>query len=258
MTKSQLLKATLLHGLALALATAFASGFFTEARAAVSPRLSSASGLQATKDILDLSLLDRVSRLKGDVHSFENLKTLMNSKSEAFELRYKATTALAKVGGQKAKPEMVRAMKSPEWFLRNAGLIGMSSIDRTEALVWARKLLSDKALVVRSAAVDVISRARDITSTNLLWQKLYSKENYRNKQSLYIRRHIVEALAEMDGREHTAKFVALLQDKDEALHEPAMEALARITNRAVATPGSPIQDRRAQWQKWYKANKATL
>lgn len=254
MTKSQLMKATLLHGLALALATAFAM----EARAAVSPRLSNGGGVQATKDILELSLLDRVSRLKGDSRSFENLKTIMNSKSEAFELRYKATTALAKIGGQKAKPEMVRAMTSPEWFLRNAGLVGMSSIDRSEALVWARKLLGDKALVVRSAAVDVISRARDTTSANLLWQKLYSKENYRNKQSLYIRRHIVEALAEMDGREHTAKFVALLQDKDEALHEPAMEALSRITNQTVATPGAPIQDRRAQWQKWYKANKATL
>ena len=182
----------------------------------------------------------------------------MESKSETFELRYKATTALAKIAGVKAKPEMAHAMSSPDWFIRNAGLIGMSTLDRTEALVWARKLLNDKALVVRSAAVDVITQARDTTSTNLLWQKLYAKENFRNKQSLYIRRHIVEALSEIDGKEHAAKFVALLQDKDDSLHEPAIEALERITHQAVATPGAPLQDRRAQWQKWYKTNKATL
>jgi HEAT repeat protein len=254
MTMSHVLKATLLHGLALALAMAVAM----EARAAVSPHANSNGGIQATKEALDLSMLERIQALKSDSNSYSNLKALMESKSEAFELRYKATTALAKVAGSKAKTEMVHAMTSSEWFLRNAGLIGMSSLDRAEALVWARKLLNDKALVVRSAAVDIITQARDTTSTNLLWQKLYSKENFRNKQSLYIRRRIVEALSEIDSKEHAAKFVALLQDKDDSLHEPAMEALERITHQAVATPGSPLQDRRAQWQKWYKANKATL
>ncbi len=253
MTKSQLIKATLVHGLALALATAVS----LEARAAISPRASS-GGLSQTRDALELSMLERIQQLKGDSKSYSNLQSLMASKSEAFELRYKATTALAKVGGSRAKSDMTRAMTSQEWFMRNAGLIGMASIDRSEALVWARKLLNDKALVVRSAAVDVITQARDTTSTNLLWQKLYSKENYRNKQSLYIRRRIVEALSELDSKEHAAKFVALLQDKDDSLHEPAMEALERITKQVVGTPGSPIQDRRAQWQKWYKANRATL
>jgi len=254
MTKSQLLKATMVHGFALALALAVAS----EAKAAVSPRSTESGGMQATRDALELSMLERVQQLKGDSHSAENLKKLMFTKSEMYELRYKATTALAKLSGAKAKPQMVQALQSNEWFMRNAGLIGLASIDRSEALVWSRKLLNDKALVVRAAAVDVISKAHDTTSTNLLWQKLYSKENYRNSQSLYIRRHIVEALADLDGKEHTAKFVALLQDKDDSLHEPAMDALEKITHQAVASPGAPIQDRRAQWQKWYKTNKASL
>ena len=254
MTTSQILKATFLHGLALSLALAAAF----KAEAAVSPRSMNNTGMQNVREALDLSMLERVQQLKGEPSAYENLKKLMYTKSEAYELRYKATTALAKVAGAKAKSDMVAALQSGEWFMRNAGLLGLQSVDRSEALVWARKLLSDKALVVRSAAVDVLMKAHDTTSTNLLWTKLYSKENYRNGQSLYIRQHIVEALADLDGKEHTAKFVALLQDKDDSLHEPAMEALEKITHASVTSPGSPIQDRRAQWQKWYKSNKATL
>jgi HEAT repeat protein len=256
MTKSHIIKATLLHGLAFTLAITATIA----AQAAVSSHATDnqSSRLQATKDALDLPLMERVQQLKGDSHSYENLKVLMFGKANAMDLRWKAVTAFARVGGDKAKADIVRTMQSPEWFMRNAGLIAMSTVDRSESLVWARKFLNDKALVVRSAAVDVISKSHDVTSTNLLWTKLYSKENFRNAQSLFIRRRIVEALADIDGKGHEAKFVALLQDKDQSLHEPAMEALERITKHTVGSPGDPEQARRAQWEQWYKANKASL
>jgi hypothetical protein len=256
MTKSQMIKATFRHGLAFAVAIATV----TTARASVSSRaLQSGSGtLQSTKEALELPLAERLQRLKSDSNSYQNLKTLMFAKATAMDVRWKAVTAAGRVGGAKAKADMIRALTAPEWFMRNAGLIALANLDRTESVTWARKLLSDKALVVRAAAVDVISQSHDTSSANLLWTKLYSKENYRNRQSLFIRRRIVEALADLEGKGHEAKFVALLQDKDESLHEPAMEALERITKHTVGNAGEPTQFRRAQWQQWYKANKATL
>jgi HEAT repeat protein len=256
MTMSQMMKATFLNGLAFAGAALIS----TTALASVSnhAQQSGIGTLQSTKEALELPLAERLQTLKSDSHSYENLKALMFAKGTAMDVRWKAVTAAGRVGGEKAKSDMVRALTAPEWFMRNAGLVALSNLDRTASLTWARKLLSDKALVVRAAAVDVISQSHDSLSANLLWTKLYSKENYRNHQSLFIRRRIVEVLADLDGKGHEAKFIALLQDKDDSLHEPAMEALERITKHTVGNPGEPVQFRRAQWQQWYKANRATL
>lgn len=254
MTKSQLMKATLLHIAAATVALAFASS----AHAAVGNWQTSTGGMGATREALDLPMSERVAQLKQDPHSYENLRSLMFNKANTMDTRWKAVTAAGRVGGAKAKEDIVHALQAPEWFMRNAGLLAMSNIDRASTLAWARKLLSDKALVVRAAAVDVIEQAHDSSSTAVLWQKLYSKENFRNKQSLFIRRRIVEALADLEGRGHESKFVALLQDHDTSLHEPAMEALERLTKHTVGNPGEPETMRAAAWQKWYKENKASL
>lgn len=260
MTKSQILNATLMRSLVSVAAVAMPLLMPTIARASVSSHATQAGSgtLQSTKEALELPLAERLQALKGDAHSYENLKTLMFTKATSMDVRWKAVTAAGRVGGAKAKADMVRALTAPEWFMRNAGLIALTTLDRAESLSWAKKLMSDKSLVVRAAAVDVISQNHDSASANLLWTKLYAKENYRNRQSLFIRRRIVEALAEFDGAGHEAKFVALLQDKDDSLHEPAMEALERITKHTVGNPGEPTQFRRAQWQQWYKANKVSL
>lgn len=214
--------------------------------------------LQATKDALDLPMLERVSTLRGQPHAYDNLKHIMFSKSNSMDLRWKAVTAIGRIGKEKAKSDLLSALQAREWYMRNAGLIALANVDRAESLVWARKLLSDRALVVRSAAVDMIAQSHDAGSSMLLWQKLYSKENYRNKQSLFIRRRIVETLADLEGKGAESKLVGVLQDKDKSLHEPAMEALERITKRTVGTPGEPTEFRRAKWEQWYKENKATL
>lgn len=215
--------------------------------------------MQTTKAALELPLLERLSALKAQPHAYENLKTVMFTKSNSMDLRWKAVTAASRVGTvAQAKADLVRALQSPEWYMRNAGLIALLNVDHSQALTWARKLLSDKALVVRSAAVDVISQSHDVTSASLLWQKLYAKENFRGRQSLFIRRRIVETLGDIEAKGNEGKFVAVLQDNDASLHEPAIEALERLTKHTVGLPGQPLNARRAQWQQWYKTNKATL
>jgi hypothetical protein len=218
----------------------------------------SPGSMQQTIEALELPMSERIQDLRAQKSAYQNLETIAFKKSNSMDLRWKAVTALGRLGGTKAKAELDRALKSPEWFMRNAALVSYSQVDRASALVWARKLLSDKALVVRSAAVDVISGSRDVTSAPLLWQKLNAKENFKNRQSLFIRRRIVEALADLEGKGREAKFIAILQDKDETLHEPAIEALERITAKSMGSPGESVQSRRAQWQQWWTENKAKL
>ncbi len=231
----------------------------TDVGATAMTALTSPGSLQATKSTLELPLLERLSTLRAQPHAYENLKALMFNKANSMDVRWKAVTAMSHVGKvADAKADLVRTLQAPEWYMRNAGLIALSNLDHSSAVSWARRLLSDKALIVRSAAVDVISQSHDITSSGLLWEKLYAKENYRGHQSLFIRRRIVEALADIEGKANAGKFVAILQDKDSTLHEPAMEALARITKANVTSPSAPLATRRTQWENWYKQNKATL
>lgn len=207
--------------------------------------------MATTKASLELSLLERLQDLRAQgPGAYYNLVSIMFNRTETMQLRWKATTAAGRIGGEKSRPVLERALKSDEWFMRNAALVAMMPLDRATGLAWARRLMNDKALVVRSAAVDAL--ANDSASAPLLWEKLYSKENFKGRQSLFIRRRIVEALAENEKAGREAKFVALLSDKDESLHAPAIEALERITQKRLGAANEPIKFRKAKWEKWLK------
>mgnify|MGYP001569274346 CR=1 FL=1 len=207
--------------------------------------------LVTTKASLELPLLERLQDLRAQgPGAYDNLVSIMFNRAESMQVRWKATTAAGRIGGEKSRPALERALKSDEWFMRNAALVAMMPLDRTTGLVWARRLMNDKALVVRSAAVDAL--ANDSASAPLLWEKLYSKENFKGRHSLFIRRRIVEALAENEKPGREAKFVALLSDKDESLHAPAIEALERITQKRLGHANEPIKFRKAKWEKWLK------
>ncbi|RYZ71785.1 MAG: HEAT repeat domain-containing protein [Proteobacteria bacterium] len=246
--------------LSFSLALALTVGFAQVGQAAVPSNRSqgSAGSMQSTLESLSLPLSERLQDLQAQPAAYKNLQAIAFKKSSNMDVRWKAVTAMGRLGGAKAKADLERALKSPEWFMRNAALVSYSQNDRQASLTWARKLLSDKALVVRAAAVEIIANAKDTASSQILWQKLYAKENFKRNQSLFIRRRIVEALGEMEGKGREAKFVAILADKDESLHEPAIEALERITAKSMGTPGETVQSRRAQWQNWYSVNKASL
>ena len=111
-----------------------------------------------------------------------------------------------------------------------------------QAKGWARKLLSDPSLVVRTSAVKVIRESNDRASESHLWQELYHKINYRGAQSLWIRRHIVETLSDFSTQGSEGQFVSLLDDPDRSLHAPAMKALEKLT-------GQTSQSRKF-WKAW--------
>jgi hypothetical protein len=208
---------------------------------------------QSTREALTLSLEERVSTIRnqGDQGAV-NLVKIMSDRNQPMEIRWRAVTALGRVRGSDAKNDLTKILKSQEWFLRNAGLLTMARIDRETALNEARRLLSDPALVVRSAAVDVIADLGDLSSAGLLWEKLHSKENFKRGQSLFIRRRIVETLARLESPGREGRFIELLTDRDPSLHEPAMSALERLTNRKMGTASQSLSDQRAQWQRWWR------
>jgi hypothetical protein len=212
-----------------------------------------ASRASSTYEALRLPLGERMSALQlQGPQGYRNLRELMFDGKQSMETRWRAVTAAGLLGGKESRPELERALRAPEWFMRNAGLIAITNVDRGWALNWSRKLLSDKALVVRAAAVDALAELQDRASIALLWKKLDAKENFKGKQSLFIRRRIVETLAQLEGAGHEAKFIAVLSDRDESLHGPAIRALERITQKTMGEPQEPVAFKKAHWQRWWK------
>lgn len=139
--------------------------------------------------------------------------------------------------------------KNSAWFMRNASLIALKKINSNEAMQTAKKLLSDKALVVRSAAVEVISG--DLTEENkkILMDELNQNYNFHKNSSLWIRKQILSNLmpvADLADREFFAKN---LFDKDQNIADMCAQALGKITGDNLSG-----KDRIDRWKKIVKQN----
>jgi HEAT repeat protein len=211
----------------------------------------------SVKEALMLPLENRGSVLKAQGAKAEAaLTALMFDKNASMDIRWRAVTAAGLLGGNTLKPQVEKALAANEWFIRNAGLIALESMDKSQAKVWAKKLLNDKALIVRSAAVDTLTRLDDQSAAAILWKKLDSKENFRGAQSLWIRKQITIALARLDKGESHGKFIGLLEDRDEAVQEAAIRALELRTGQKLGTDKEPVKFKRAYWQQWWRERRA--
>jgi hypothetical protein len=151
------------------------------------------------------------------------------NKKETLESRWKAVVSIGRLDPSFARPHLEAAMKSSEWFMRNAALVVVPYNDRAWAVKWSRILMHDPALVVRTAAVKALTEMRAIEASDLLWEKLYSSENFKRGHSLWIRPYIAKALATMPRKQDQSSYVKMLQDKDVRLHTSAQYALNKMT-----------------------------
>lgn len=153
--------------------------------------------------------------------------------SEKYKMadRWKALTLLTHIDREKAFPLLEKALVSKEWYMRNAGLVGIEHLNPLEAKKAARKLLKDKALVVRSAAVQVLAKDFVTSDRGLLWEQLYDKKNFRKGQSLWIRSQVLAVLALEPGSLELPLFLQYVNEKDQSVQTASVVALERITKR---------------------------
>ena len=150
-----------------------------------------------------------------------------NSK-ESLEVRWDALVTLGRIDSKFAKPHLEKALVSSDWFMRNAALIVVSYGERDWAIQKARLALHDPALVVRTAAVKVLSDLKATEAKPLLWEKINSSENFKRGQSLWIRPLIAQALVDLAQPEDKEAFQKLLKDRDGQVQKAAQLALASL------------------------------
>lgn len=121
-----------------------------------------------------------------------------------------------------AKKLALEALKSEDWYMREAGLKTLLAVDAQLAKQKAQDLLkSDPAMLVRSSAVKVLKLLNDASSEELLWKSLEDKKNFRKDQSLWIRPQIMATLLKIKAKS-IENFKKFYEDRD-----PQVASLAR-------------------------------
>lgn len=193
---------------------------------------------------------EQVARAQKDQGSLaDELLKLAFDESQTMPQRWKALHLGAYLKGPLAKSDLTKALKHDQWFMRNAALIAFEKLYPKEVPKVAKSLLQDKALVVRSAAVEVMSRRLDDEGRDLFWDELEKSYNFRNSQSLWVRSQIVEALAKAPEKREKPIFAKLLRDKDTRLHFYSIIALEKLSGKKLGSHRSTLAQKRELWLK---------
>ncbi len=185
-----------------------------------------------TEMALKLPLENRLRIFKTQGPSaVEDLKKIAFDETQSLDERWRAITVTGRVFPMEGREVLEQAMESKQWYLRNAAVISLKYSHRDWAITKAQALLNDPALVVRTSAVNTLKELGAIEAESLLWEKLYAAENFRNGQSLWIRKHIAEALVKFARNGQESSFMKMLRDDDKSLHESAVIALNRLSGK---------------------------
>lgn len=182
------------------------------------------------------------------------LEFIAHDKKQTLQMRWRAVTALGRLYPIKSMKVLEEMAQSSEWYLRNAAAIAMVYGERMWAINWSKKLLRDPALVVRTAAVQTLGKLKAAEAEDELWTALYSNINYSNGKSLWIRRHIVEALAHISTYGKQDKFIRVLYDDDKSLHQPAIVGLNKILKGKFSSGVESAPESRKKWLSWWSKN----
>ncbi|MBY0385003.1 hypothetical protein K2X05_07580, partial [bacterium] len=131
-------------------------------------------------------------------------------------------------GGKESLQELEKHLTHPTWYMRSAGLLGMSLVDQKQAQKKAKHLMkTDRALLVRAAALQVISQDKKL-DREFLWQQLHNPINFHNGRSLSLRTSIIELLAQNPMAKEKQRFVFLQKEKNPTIQKISKQTLLRL------------------------------
>ena len=190
--------------------------------------------------------------LKGfaSIPNNRDLASIAFNDSLTVKTRWRALMALAVTEEEKSLVHLERAVRSKDWFMRNAGIIAMNQIDPEKALTWARRMIHDPALVVRTTVVLVFQKRGQISDIDLLWRELDNEINFKRGESLWIRRHIVTALATLSSPSDVPKFLKLLDDSDQRVRKASVMALESLTGNEPSYQRNSLTQKVAHWKSY--------
>lgn len=164
--------------------------------------------------------------------SFEDLSKIAFEKENPYEIRWTALQNIATEHSTLAQGVLMKASIQPEWYMKNAALIGLQQINSKSLNEVAQRLISDDALVVRSMAVQILSKDNSSETRKLFWSELKKKYNFKRNQSLWIRYQLLEALAANPQKSEREKFLELINERDKKIQSISKDVIIKIQTKA--------------------------
>lgn len=228
----------------------------TQAFAAIKP--SKIKQADASVSVIDVLTLPSNNQLQAAVAHKQSLipelKNFARDEKQAMDLRWKSLSLLAALSPVQVVSELDYFINAKEWYMRNAALLIADKYFPDKGGAFARQLLKDKALVVRSAAVDVLSAKLQEVDRDLLWQESAEQRNYRHKKSLWIRAKIILALAKDPTARDSAMFQSLLKDSEFKIQVASIKALEKIHSKKLGVATDSVAVKAELWRKFAKAS----
>lgn len=149
-----------------------------------------------------------------------------------------------------AKKVYLTCIKSLDWFLRSGGLQFLASLDPERARPEAIRLLNeDPALMVRSAALNVLEGIGLEKHKKELWSVLKDSKNFYKGHSLWIRKDIAKNLLKLSQPEDNSLWVRLLNDNDLSVVTASVKALEKHTGFVMGKATDPVNIKADLWRK---------
>lgn len=184
-------------------------------------------GLPRPVDILEMPSHNReevFSQLSGKLNWQEYFELVQDSQ-QSMKIRWRGMMALVRIDKKKAEKELPKFIENKSWYIRNAALIALNEFDPSLSAKYAEKLISDPALVVRSAAVDILKHNMNQQRRDLLWEEFHQARNIHGKSNLWIRSQILEILAKNPRPLERKLFEVIAAQKNVELAKIAKSAL---------------------------------
>lgn len=205
----------------------------------------------ATLEVLSLPEANRLQvALSQKVALYPELIHVVQDSKQSMAHRWNALSLAAAINSVSTLPVLTEQISSPDWYMRNAALIVAEKYFPEKANIFARKLLTDKALVIRSAAVDVLGKNLSSEDRDLLWAEFSEPRNRKQDQSLWIRGKIAAVLAKSPLPREAELFRRSLAEDDLKIKVASIKALEKIHGESVGVASDSIARKAELWKKY--------
>ena len=171
-----------------------------------------------------------------------------------------AARILGRIGGKPAMRTLMAGVDSPRIITRLGAVSGLGLLAEKESAQALEKALFDKAATVRAYAADALAVMQNRSSAVALSDALNLPANFFRGKSMFVRRHIIEALGEVGSIQAIDVLIDTLQDPEPDLSIAASTALTKITGTTFRDPtippeAAPTQSEIAQWKSWWSVRR---
>ncbi len=171
--------------------------------------------------------------VQASIQDFNSFIEMANNQNLNMNSRWSSLVQSANYAEAEQISQIRKFTTDKAWYLRNAALVALNKISPRDAENEARKLIQDKALVVRSAAVEILAQNLTEENKTVMIDELHKNYNFNKKSSLWIRKQILEKIAPIATVKEQAVFAKTLFDNDKSIAELSAETLEKITGEKL-------------------------